>query len=469
MHIFHFQIYNDNPQLTTTTTSLSQPPNYTLPRLVLSPTLLFLDEPTSGLDSASAFYVMDTVRKLCENCRTIISVIHQPSSEVFSLFDRLCLLSDGMVIYFGDASKAVDMFASAGLPVPAMRNPSDHFLHCINKDFEGEGDEVGTNIDTLRKTYLESRVHTSLLEQVSHLHSNPGEKYEADTKKPSWAYQNAILTWRTFLNNMRNVGIFWLRLGMYIGLCLMVGFVYFQLGNSWKDVYSRAALLFFVVAFLTFMSIAAFPAFIEDMKVFTRERLNGYYGVSTFCISNTLASIPFIFLIAVVSSAVVYWIAGLNAAASAFIYFILCLFMSLVVVESIMMAIAPIVGNYLVGIAVGAGLLGMYMIVCGFFQPLESMPQPILRYPLSYIAYHTYAFSGFMKNEFSGDQEWQAPCAAQGQCPPGGDTVNDEFVLEYYEILDLNKWVSFGILFGMAVFYRFVFFFTLKLKEMKSR
>ena len=50
---------------------------------------------------------------------------------------------------------------------------------------------------------------------------------------------------------------------MYVMLCLGVAFVYFQLGDAWKDVYSRAALLFFVVAFLTFMSIAAFPAFTE--------------------------------------------------------------------------------------------------------------------------------------------------------------------------------------------------------------
>lgn len=39
-------------------------------------------EPTSGLDSASAFYVMSSVKQLAEHCRTVVAVIHQPSSEV---------------------------------------------------------------------------------------------------------------------------------------------------------------------------------------------------------------------------------------------------------------------------------------------------------------------------------------------------------------------------------------------------
>jgi hypothetical protein len=50
--------------------------------------------------------------------------------------------------------------------------------------------------------------------------------------------------------------------------------------------------------------ICAYRAFITgaDMKIFIRERLNGYYGVSQFTVSNTLASLPFILLIAVVST-----------------------------------------------------------------------------------------------------------------------------------------------------------------------
>lgn len=80
----------------------------------------------------------------------------------------------------------------------------------------------------------------------------------------------------------------------------------------------------------------------EDMKVYIRERLNGYYLPVTFTIANTLASLPFIFLISVVSTVCVYFIAGLSSSGGDVIYFILALFASLTVVESLMMAIAPV-------------------------------------------------------------------------------------------------------------------------------
>jgi hypothetical protein len=46
-----------------------------------------------------------------------------------------------------------------------------------------------------------------------------------------------------------------------------IGTIYYKMDNSWKAVNSRAALLFFLTAFLTFMSISGFPAFQEDMQV----------------------------------------------------------------------------------------------------------------------------------------------------------------------------------------------------------
>ena len=60
------------------------------------------------LFSASAFFVTQTLRALSRDGRTVIASIHQPSSEVFELFDRLYLLSSGKTVYFGQASEAYE-------------------------------------------------------------------------------------------------------------------------------------------------------------------------------------------------------------------------------------------------------------------------------------------------------------------------------------------------------------------------
>lgn len=72
-------------------------------------------------------------------------------------------------------------------------------------------------------------------------------------------------------------------------------------------------------------------------------------------------------------------------------FFFVNLYVSLTVVESLMMAIAAVVPHYLMGIAGGAGILGMFMLVCGFFQPVGELPAPVWRYPLHYMSYHRYA------------------------------------------------------------------------------
>ncbi|KAI9913262.1 hypothetical protein PsorP6_005841 [Peronosclerospora sorghi] len=71
--------------------------------LAAQPSVLFLDEPTSGLDARAAKSVMDGVRKVANAGRTVICTIHQPSTEVFLLFDSLLLLQrGGETVYFGD-------------------------------------------------------------------------------------------------------------------------------------------------------------------------------------------------------------------------------------------------------------------------------------------------------------------------------------------------------------------------------
>ncbi|GAB9476807.1 Atp-binding protein, partial [Globisporangium polare] len=74
--------------------------------LAAQPSVIFLDEPTSGLDARSAKVIMDGVRKVANTGRTIVCTIHQPSTEVFMLFDSLLLLKrGGETVFFGDLGK----------------------------------------------------------------------------------------------------------------------------------------------------------------------------------------------------------------------------------------------------------------------------------------------------------------------------------------------------------------------------
>ena len=93
------------------------------------PRLLFLDEPTSGLDSNTAQEVVEILRSLVEeSSRTIVCTIHQPSWQIFSLFDRLILLDSGAIVYDGPVSETQAAFSHAGFPTPTNYNPADHFM-----------------------------------------------------------------------------------------------------------------------------------------------------------------------------------------------------------------------------------------------------------------------------------------------------------------------------------------------------
>jgi ABC-type multidrug transport system ATPase subunit len=68
--------------------------------LITDPSVILLDEPTSGLDSFKALALIKLLNRLArKEGKTIISTIHQPSSQAFALFDRLILMQDGNIVY----------------------------------------------------------------------------------------------------------------------------------------------------------------------------------------------------------------------------------------------------------------------------------------------------------------------------------------------------------------------------------
>jgi len=79
--------------------------------LIREPSVLFLDEPTSGLSSRDSENLMDLLRDLTLKGKLIFTVIHQPSSEVFKMFDKIIILDHGgCMAYYGNPVDAVIYF-----------------------------------------------------------------------------------------------------------------------------------------------------------------------------------------------------------------------------------------------------------------------------------------------------------------------------------------------------------------------
>lgn len=274
----------------------------------------------------------------------------------------------------------------------------------------------------------------------------------------NWRKQLSILTQRSFTNMWRDLGYYWVRIGIYLVLSICVGTVFSGVGKGYTAILARGACGGFISGFMTFMSIGGFPSFIEELKVnnffcfrhdsrlvsklissmfclvvfkqvFSKERLNGHYGVGLYILSNSLASFPYLTVMSVATASIIFYMVKFRPEFSHLVYACLDLMASIAAVESSMMTIASLVPNFLMGVIIGAGYVvrlhpytcfscviiihspkgndyffgvcfqGIMMITSGFFRRLPDLPKVFWRYPVSYINYGAWGLQ--VKEEFT--------------------------------------------------------------------
>ncbi|KAJ9699243.1 hypothetical protein PVL29_008039 [Vitis rotundifolia] len=456
--------------------------------ILTQPRLLFLDEPTSGLDSASAYFIIQTLKNTACNGRTVISSIHQPSSEVFALFDHLLLLSGGETVYHGEAKRAVEFFAEAGFPCPSRRNPSDHFLRCINSSFDTirntsmgshkpHSQEIKKLSDplmnlatadikaTLVEKYKCSKYATKARSRIREISNIDGLEIEKKGgSQAGWQKQLLILTQRSFVNMSRDAGYYWIRILVYTVLSICVGTVFYDVGAStgYTAIMGRVNCGGFITGFMTIMAVGGFPSFIEEIKVFNRERLNRHYGNAVYIVSNFLSSFPFLFVTSFATITIVFFMGKIRSGFDYYIYLCLVLLSCMATVESCMMVVASLVPNYMMGIVVGVGFSGVMMLASGYYRSLDDIPKPFLRYPISYISFMAWAVQGVYKNLLLGLEF--------DPIMPGTPKLKGEVILRTMLGIPLShsKWWDLTAILVIFISYRLLFLVIAKLKERAS-
>ena len=199
--------------------------------LITEPSVLFLDEPTSGLDSFSANIVISLLVAQARKGRTIITTIHQPSSEIFHMFDKLMLMSDGYTLYYGKAASCSKFFSNLGFQLPEFSNPADYFIEIlhINKPHQ-LSEEESRRIKIFKEAY-ESEMKTKN-ENKSQLFTIEELNVKDMKRKKSFLFQLYMNFYRFGLRILRNPVLSILKMVNFTFVTIMINICYFQLGKN---------------------------------------------------------------------------------------------------------------------------------------------------------------------------------------------------------------------------------------------
>lgn len=250
--------------------------------LMREPSVLFVDEPTSGLSSMDSEKVMLLLKELARRGKLVIAIIHQPSSDIFKLFDKLWLLDKGgYPVYNGNPIDAVVYFKTMSTQVNAAESECtrcgnvipEQILQIIEaKEIDDNGHVTAKRrVNPLAwyqkyKSNLESR-----LKKIRYEERLPPTNFNI----PKKFHQFRIFSERNFVSKLSNRQYIFINLLEAPILALILGYfsMYAPDGNYvFADNKNLPVYLFMsvVVALFVGMSVSAEEIF-KDRKILERE------------------------------------------------------------------------------------------------------------------------------------------------------------------------------------------------------
>ncbi|KAH0946841.1 hypothetical protein HN011_008567 [Eciton burchellii] len=438
--------------------------------ILTDPPLMFCDEPTSGLDSFMAHQVVSILKTLAARGKTVIATLHQPSSELFALFDKILLMAEGRIAFMGTTEQACSFFKTLGAACPTNYNPADHFIqvlavipgreltckHAINTTCDiFQKSEYGMRIileaETIRGEFEDS------LKRLKNSKNSCRSPYKA-----SWCEQFRAVLWRSWLSMIKEPILIKVRLLQTIMISLLIGVIYFGQQMDQDGVMNINGALFIFLTNMTFQNIfAVINVFCAELPIFLREHRNGMYRTDVYFICKTLAEAPIFLAVPLIFTIVVYPMIGLYPDVKHFL--VACAIIALVanVATSFGYLISCMSNGISIALSIGPAVIIPFLLFGGFFLNTASIPSYFVWF--SYLSWFRYGNEALLINQWS-DVVSIACTRSNVTCPKSGRTV-----LEIYNFREDDFWMDIICLFMLIVAFRFLAFIALLSKTCRSK
>ncbi|XP_009781518.2 ABC transporter G family member 26 [Nicotiana sylvestris] len=433
--------------------------------ILVDPSLLLLDEPTSGLDSTSANRLLQILQGLAKMGKTIITTIHQPSSRIFHMFEKILLISEGYPVYYGKARESMEYFSSLGFIPEIAMNPAEFLLDLAT----GQVNDISIPDDLYppQCTSEQERVVIRYLQHKYKIQLEPKENHQiakapehlqmaVKVKKDwtiSWWEQFRILSKRTYKERCRDY-FDKLRLVQSLGVAVLLGLLWWKSSTATEaQLRDQIGLMFYICIFWTSSSIfGAVYVFPFEKIYLVKERKADMYRLSVYYVCSTLCDMVAHVLYPTCFMCILYFMAGFKRTVQ-------CFFLTLG--ATLLIAITSQGAGELFGAAVmsirRAGMVAslilmLFLLTGGYY--VQHIPK-FMRW-LKYLSFMYYGFRLLLKVQYSGDELYD--CESKGGCrtlqsSPSFDTVNLKGGLK-------EVWV----LIAMALAYRFLAYLCLRRK-----
>ncbi|CAG9464674.1 unnamed protein product, partial [Pedinophyceae sp. YPF-701] len=394
--------------------------------LLASPGLLLLDEPTSGLDSTNAARVVRLAAWLARRGTTIVMSIHQPRPDLLRLMDRLVLLSSrGQCVYSGSMDRASAILEAAGRPAPdAGVNIADHLLDLMIELPEAE-------VDAMVATFEQSDAHAENMRVALALEHEPLGVPHPRKRAPLSAQLRALCV-RNLRATYRHPFAVKVNLVATAAMALALALAFWGTGTDTAGIQNRFGVLYFILLFLSLMSMSALPIWRASKTLMLKESSGGVYSPFAW-VAAALASdvLPMRLLPPVLFAVVSYLPIGLHpGSAGALLTFTASLVLSSGAASSLAMAVGAAADSGAVANLVGSLIVMSFLLFGGFLLNRDLVPDS-LRW-VATASYFTYAYEALAANEFHGsplDFTFTTPLNST-RLPPlrvSGDGVLQEF------------------------------------------
>ncbi|MCO5548700.1 hypothetical protein L7F22_002159 [Adiantum nelumboides] len=397
------------------------------------------DEPTSGLDSTTALRIVHMMQKISQVGRTVVTTIHQPSSRIFHMFDKLILLSGGHMLYFGKASTVMEYFSSIGFSPQIAMNPADFLLDLASGNVvdmalpskllhqsNGFTSTPPHAIDIvpsrsinssairplpkvvrqyLSRCYEEQKCVEAkvLLPKMASYEKHVGKNSSQQEWNGSWWSQFCVLYVRG-LRERRHEYLSCLRVLQVLASALIIGCLWWRSSiQTERQLADQVGLLFFIATYWGFFPLfTALFTFPLERAILAKERASNMYRLSAYFMARTLGDIPLDFCLPLLFHIIVYFMASLRHTTSAFFLTLLTILLSTIASQGMGIAIGAVMMDLKNATTLASVVLLTFMLSGGFF--VQSIPNFISW--IRYISYNYHTFNLLVKIQYGDGQEW---------------------------------------------------------------